>query len=196
MNRELLQQALNALRISAPLGHAMEDYEYRHKVIKDIEAELAKPDLSIEANRVAYDVAMYYANKTKANLAAPEPQVCCGDYEKCWKACTPRGRWLAEKELAKPEREHRFDTPDSHIVKWSMRVDPNNFGEPIAQPEQEPLKCTCGYSIGHPLITSCSCKSRKPWVGLTEDEIFSCFAMPDMFALAHAVETKLKEKNT
>jgi len=31
----------------------------------------------------------------------PEPQVCCGDYEKCWKACTPRGRWLAEKELRK-----------------------------------------------------------------------------------------------
>jgi hypothetical protein len=30
-----------------------------------------------------------------------EPQVCCGDYEKCWKACTPRGRWLAEKELRK-----------------------------------------------------------------------------------------------
>ena len=30
-----------------------------------------------------------------------EPQECCGDYEKCWKACTPRGRWLAEKELRK-----------------------------------------------------------------------------------------------
>jgi len=43
MNRELLQQALNALLISAPLGHAMEDYEYRHRLIKDIEAELAKP---------------------------------------------------------------------------------------------------------------------------------------------------------
>jgi hypothetical protein len=45
MSRELLQQALNALLISAPLGHAMEDYEYRHKVIKDIEAELAKPEM-------------------------------------------------------------------------------------------------------------------------------------------------------
>jgi len=37
---------------------------------------------------------------------------------------------------------------------------------------------------------------RKPWVGLTEDEVFSCFAMPNMFALAHAVEIKLKDKNT
>jgi hypothetical protein len=44
MNRELLQQALNALLISAPLGHAMEDYEYRHRLIKDIETELAKPE--------------------------------------------------------------------------------------------------------------------------------------------------------
>jgi hypothetical protein len=37
-------------------------------------------------------------------LAKPEERVCCGDYEKCWKACTPRGRWLAEQELAKPEQ--------------------------------------------------------------------------------------------
>ena len=36
-----------------------------------------------------------------------EAQVCCGDYEKCMKACTPRGRWLAEKELTKPEQEHK-----------------------------------------------------------------------------------------
>jgi len=28
----------------------------------------SKPDLSIEANRVAYDVAMHYANKTKEQL--------------------------------------------------------------------------------------------------------------------------------
>ena len=40
-----------------------------------------------------------------------------------------------EAELSKPE--HRFDTPESHIVKWSIPVDPNNFGEPVAQPEQD-----------------------------------------------------------
>ena len=37
-----------------------------------------------------------------------------------------------EAELAKPE----FDTPESHIVKWSIPVDPNNFGEALSQPEQ------------------------------------------------------------
>jgi hypothetical protein len=36
-------------------------------------------------------------------LENPEPQVCCGDYARCGKPCTPRGRWLAEKELAKPD---------------------------------------------------------------------------------------------
>ena len=30
------------------------------------------------------------------------PQVCCGDYEKCIEPCTPKGEWLAKKELAKP----------------------------------------------------------------------------------------------
>jgi len=46
------------------------------KVITDLQQEIKritkelerKPDLSIEANRVAYDVAMHYANKTKEKL--------------------------------------------------------------------------------------------------------------------------------
>ena len=41
--------------------------------------------------------------------------------------------------LAQPE----IDTPESHIVKWSIPVDPNNFGEPLAQPEIDyPPECT------------------------------------------------------
>ena len=27
--------------------------------------------------------------------------------------------------------------------------------------KQEPVKCTCGYAIGHPLVTSCSCKREQ-----------------------------------
>jgi hypothetical protein len=38
-----------------------------------LKAALAEPDLSIEANRVAYDVAMHYANKTKEKLSEQEP---------------------------------------------------------------------------------------------------------------------------
>lgn len=35
--------------------------------------------------------------------------------------------YALEAALAQSE----FDTPESHIVKWSIPVDPNNFGEPI-----------------------------------------------------------------
>jgi len=97
---------------------------------------MSKIDLIIDALSVAQNSvwsalnqeALAYAIELKLELAKSEERVCCGDYEKCWKACTPRGRWLAEQEVVKPE---------AHIVKWSIPVDPNNFGEPLAQPEQE-----------------------------------------------------------
>ena len=38
------------------------------ELVRQDERALANPDLSIEANRVAYDVAMHYANKTKEKL--------------------------------------------------------------------------------------------------------------------------------
>ena len=98
MNRELLQQALDALEnAKIVMGNLTSDdcsdcmYIPVTKSIAALKAELAKPeqeptlffgravyfadprtgeilpppDLSIEANRVAYDVAMHYANKTK-----------------------------------------------------------------------------------------------------------------------------------
>jgi hypothetical protein len=37
---------------------------------------------------------------------------------------------------------------------------------------------------------------QSTWVGLTDDEIVECWARPTMWATAHAIEAKLKEKNT
>ena len=54
-------------------------------------------------------------------------------------------RETLRQALAQPE--HRFDTPESHIVKWSIPVDPNNFGEALAQPEQDAGKCGCGANL-------------------------------------------------
>lgn len=57
-------------------------------------------------------------------LAQPEPQVCCGDYEKCIKSCTPRGRWLTEKEFTKEKPLPLVDigvdvTPEgTHVVAF------------------------------------------------------------------------------
>jgi hypothetical protein len=71
----------------------------------------------------------------------------------------------------------------------------------LAKPEQEPVKCICGYSIGHPLVPKCTCTPpRKEWVGLTDDEK-TAFCMQAEFSdlterqMYDVVEAKLKEKN-
>ena len=43
--------------------------------------------------------------RLQAVLAQPEPQVCCGDYEKCMEPCTPRGRWLANQQMTRLKQE-------------------------------------------------------------------------------------------
>jgi hypothetical protein len=115
-----------------------------------------------------------------------------------------------------------FDTPESHIVKWSMPVDPNNFGEPLVQPEQEPNKCGCGANLyidenGKP----CS-KVAKPeqepvrwfqqfgdappkreWVGLSVEDQADILDRKwwnfedefDLEGFLRVTEAKLKEKN-
>jgi hypothetical protein len=68
--------------------------------------------------------------------------------------------------------------------------------------KQEPVKCTCGYSIGHPLVSKCICTPRKEWVGLTASEVLACHreSYDSQFGLLpstfyRAIEAKLKEKN-
>ena len=69
--------------------------------IKELEEQLAKPEQSHYSDIVS-DGSLDPRNKFDAQHV---PQVCCGDYEKCWRACTPRGEWLAKKKLFKPEQE-------------------------------------------------------------------------------------------
>lgn len=83
---------------------------------------------------------------------------------------------------AKPEPVNRSWLSKGNPANAPVR----NSGAP-PKPEQEPVRWFQQFGDAPP---------RKPWVGLTEDEVFSCFAMPNMFALAHAVEIKLKDKNT
>ena len=117
--------------------------------------------------------------------------------------------------LAQPE----FDTPESHIVQWSIPVDPNNFGEALAQPEHFlDKKAANARELGldyevepmpkqEELIQfkdgKCS-YVRKPWVGLTDDEILSaakevpitCVRQRDYnLYFAPIIEAKLREKN-
>lgn len=85
------------------------------------------------------------------------------------------------------------------------------------------MKCSCGYSIGHPLVPSCTCRintndylcallrqvhdvlavsslpPERKWVGLTVDEILDCYKDNldrTMFVyIVQTIEAKLKEKN-
>lgn len=87
-------------------------------------------------------------------LAQPEPPVCCGDYEKCMKACTPRGRWLAENELAQPEQE----PVAKHVC--NLWINPETS-------EYEVDRCTHPINEVIPVYTA---PPRKEWVGLTDEE--------------------------
>ena len=102
--------------------------------------------------------------------------------------------YAIEKELAQPEQWG--DSAISDPVVLNAQKDINGAIRQLVQTEQEPVKCTCGYSINHPLVSSCSCKLRKEWVGLTDDEVDlilwqGVFKAKDI----RAIETKLKEKN-
>jgi len=109
-------------------------------------------------------------------LAKPEPQVCCGDYEKCWKACTPRGRWLAEKELAKPEQEP---------VAWMYKGNFHDF---------DPSEWASPEFVVTPLYTA---PPRKEWVGLSVNEGRDFFESKLTRAeLITEISEFLEEKNT
>jgi hypothetical protein len=104
-------------------------------------------------------------------------------------------------ELAKPE---------AHIVKWSIPVDPNNFGEPLAKPEQEPVawmykgnfhdfdpsEWASPEYVVTPLYTA---PPRKEWIGLMDGEIRNGQQEGEARSFRSAVqwaEAKLKEKNS
>lgn len=196
MNRELLQQALDALKLH--LTHHEHGCVYLNPVMYALEAALAQPEQAsneppdyvepptsdyhngweegFEAAKNLFkkesapqnaDPRLLLARKDNCTaLAQPEPQVCCGDYAKCMKACTPRGRWLANQQMTRIEQEK------------------GQFVGGIPEVSQQ-----------------------REWVGLTDDEIEKIVDLNtlddggfdiwcDGIAVAHIVCAKLKEKNT
>ena len=117
----------------------------------------------------------------EAALAQPEPQVCCGDYEKCMKACTPRGRWLAENELAQPEQE----PVAKHVCNLWINPETSFY---------EVDRCTHPINEVFPVYTA---PPRKEWVGLTDDEIKKIMQQwRNGYIDIKDGEQLLKEKNT
>ena len=61
----------------------------------------------------------------------------------------------------------------------------------IEAEKQEPDDLTIAYMSGFH-----DGKKKREWVGLTDEEVVECWARRNMFHIAHAIEAKLKEKNT
>ena len=189
MSKEIMQQALDDLKwADNEINDWLDDRGLKKQVHFDhiiplLEAELAKPEQP--DLRKAAEMALEVLERGTTGLAI-------------------RAIPALRQALAQPE----FDTPESHIVKWSIPVDPNNFGEALAQPEQEPVAWmlpdygdvlsaseadgTGIYNI--PLYTSPPCKE---WVGLTDEEIETLIHRfdGDPHTLLDEVNARLKKKN-
>ena len=88
--------------------------------------------------------------------------------------------------------EHLWEIGIDAVYKVELLPEIQALRQAIEQAEkQEPVKCTCGYSIGHPLVPKCTCTPRKQWVGLTDDDLRQI-----ILASIGVAEAKLKKKNT
>jgi len=169
-----------------------------------------------EYNLCQASVALAAAHELKVELAKPEQESTACGYDETVGMCTNNpcceqmsvahlweciGRWSAY--LVVNGKQGNLAPPTWLVDAVKAATTPPRKPEQ----EQEPVKCTCGYAIGHPLVTSCSCKPRKPWVGLTDKEmellVIQAREVPieipcDSFTtrLLKLAEAKLKEKNT
>jgi hypothetical protein len=136
-DRELMQQALEALKL---IDEAM-PFPVAKLTIKNLRERLAQTDqepleywnavegwVKIDEVREHFDsVGCGTIYKTAGDGRVPltaaqpapvqEPQVCCGEYDTCLQACTPRGRHLAQRQwvgLTDQERNKLW----RDVIKW------------------------------------------------------------------------------
>lgn len=145
----------------------------------------------------------------QGRLDEREAQVCCGDYEKCMKACTPRGRWLAEKELAKPKQSKYSD------IVSDGGFDPRNKFDGQTEPvslRDEAIStndhlCAMLRQV-HDVLACTALPMKRPWVGLTDEQLSETYNalytqytrddvnIADFILIARTIESQLKEKNS
>jgi len=166
MSREIMQQALDALKQTF-------QFQQTRDVIAALEAELAKPE---------QDTHCKYCNGIGCVT--------------CDARCLPE----QEPKLTDAGADTNID-PFTLYPKGSGMVTMN-------QPEQDINILHIGTDVieegmhlivrrGNEIIHSQFYEApKRQWVGLTDDDVVACWARPDMFAIAHAIESKLKEKNS
>ena len=122
-----------------------------------------------------------WADHEPNGLAQPEqePQICCGEYDTCLRACTPRGRHLAQ--------------PEQELVQFEAWL-AKQHGDPEEIGFLQALRIA--YIAGQDSITT---PPQRTWVGLTEQdkwEILLATERHDRDDVMEMTEAKLKEKNT
>ena len=88
-----------------------------------------------------------WAIKDALAQPAQEPQVCCGEYDTCLRACTPRGRYLAQPEQEPVARVIDNGTPEgaTEWIPFTNRVEPLKTGDFLYTHAEERNFCQrCG----------------------------------------------------
>ena len=117
---------------------------------------------------------------------------CCGKYETCTQACTPRGRFLGKREALANEALDK------------MAENARELGLDYEPAQQEPVGKYSDIVSDGGLDPRNTTPPQRTWVGLTDEEIDQGLLRSDYaFKTAEAwragvvfAMTKLKEKNT
>ena len=140
MSKAVMKQALSAFEAIMYEKKAESCQIIAKNARYTLREELAKPELPQTDLRKAAELALDALLTCDVDYDYDENPYNTFDAEDVSEAID-----ALRQALAQPE----FDTPESHIVQWSIPVDPNNFGEALAQPEH-PLdrKATNARELG------------------------------------------------
>ena len=134
-----------------------------------------------------------------------KPEVCCGEYATCLRACTPRGKWLANEALDKKAENARELGLDYEPALQECRCNQGqvcHVCDPILPAQQEYER---GFIDGmqeqmrRSVDRAVNAMAQRTWVGLTKEdkwEIVQATERDDRGYVMALVEAKLTEKNT
>lgn len=107
--------------------------------------------------------------------------------------CAPRGSMgVTVKDTTpppQPAQKEPLAWVDERVIAWLA----DRHGKRSAYIT---TKLSAVKSFERPMAIYTAPLAQRTWVWLTDDEIVECWARPTMWATAHAIERKLKEKNT
>jgi hypothetical protein len=192
MSRTLLQQALDALK---PMKDSRDDTAIQ-RAITALEAELAKPEQqSISTNNLGGQAVIYPVSNLQQKIIGwinGEPQ-----YGKSEQAPSNRV-WMTKDELAKMYGEQEQEQEPLAWCSLNGRGEIGYFdGKPMIMVGKVGNDCH-----ETPLYTA---PPRKPWQGLTDEEMptlttgtgpITMLPFRETKTFIRAIEAKLKEKNT